>query len=94
MLELIRAERLIRTWLDPGIRRLALAVLLESRHQVAKPAAQHTPHTRTAEESAQIAEHVALTALLIVLAGAAARLLLQPAKDFGDFAPVLITRNS
>ena len=72
MLELIGAELLIGTWLDPGIRRLALAVLLESLDQVAEPAAQHTPPTCTAEEPAQIAEHAAPTGLLIGLAGAAA----------------------
>ena len=60
-------ERLIGTCLDPGLRRLALAVLLEALDQVAKPTAQHTPHTRTAEEPAQFAEHAALNALLIDL---------------------------
>jgi len=54
-LQLIRGDLLIGTWLDPRIRRLALAVLLEALDQVAKPAAQHTPNARTAEESAQIA---------------------------------------
>src|SRR4030095_3253820 len=73
----------------------ALSVLLEVLAQVAKPAAQHTPHTRTAQEPAEIAKHAALTAsLLIVLAGSAGRRLFQPAEDFGDFVPVLITRDS
>src|SRR4030095_14102195 len=63
--------------------------------QVTKSAAQHTPHTRTAQEPAEIAKHAALTtSLLIVLAGSAGRRWLQPAEDFGDFVPVLITRDS
>src|SRR5262245_65743812 len=91
LLELIRGELLIGTWLNPGICRLTVPVLLEALDQVAKPSAQHTPRTCTAEEPAQFAEH--LTALLIVLAGSATRLLLAPAEHFRDLVPVLITRN-
>ena len=68
----------------------ALAVLLEAVDQAAKPTDQHASHTRTAEQPAQIGEHAAQAALLIVLAGSAPRLLLQPAEHLGDLAPILI----
>src|SRR5262245_51425682 len=94
LLELIRGELLIGTWLDPGICHLTVPALLEALDQVAKPSAQYTPRTCTAEEPAQSAKHTVLSALLIVLAGSATRLLLTPAEHFCDLVPVLITRNS
>src|SRR5690349_8556815 len=90
LLKLIRAELLIGPRFNPGIRRLALAVLLKALDQVAKPATQQTSRTRTAEHPSQLAKHAAL---LIVRARCSAWLLLQPAKHFGNLVPVLITRN-
>src|SRR5262245_34935267 len=94
LLELIRGELLIGTWLDPGICRLTVPALLEALDEVAKPSAQHTPGTGTAEEPAQFAEHAVLTARPIVLPGSATRLLLAPAAHFCNLVTVLIARNS
>jgi len=69
VLELLRAELLIGTGIDPRIRRLAVAALLEALDQVAEPAAEHTSRARSAEESAQVSEHAALAGLLIVSSG-------------------------
>src|SRR5262245_25717813 len=93
LLELIRGELLIGPWLDPGICRLTVPALLEALDEVAKPSAQHTPRTCTAEEPAQFAEHTVLTTRLIVLAGSATRLLLAPAAHFRDLVPVFIAPN-
>ena len=94
LLELIRAELLIGPCFNPGFCRLTLTVLLKAIDQVAQPAAQHTPRTRTRQELTQLAEHATQPALLIALADSAGRLLLLPADHFGDFAPILITRDS
>jgi hypothetical protein len=93
LLELIWPELLIWARVDPRIRRLGVAVLPETLDQVAKASAQHASRTRTTEKSTQLAEHTALVAWPIVLAGSAARHLLPFTKRLGDFVPVLITRD-
>ena len=61
--QVVRGDRLVRAGADPGVRRMAVAALLESPEQVAEAAAQHAAGRGAAEQSAQSAlEEVAQVA--------------------------------